>query len=331
MRDTLADSYRIGAGSKYINIENCSCYNCGDDSYVANHEQGSYATKEYEPFMINFYNCTSYDCFGSLICMLSANDCHAYNCQAVNNRDYPIKLGQSSLNISSYNCSIENCKVVTSKRVEGNTYSSENNNINGGIVQIGDSGNGTNHNLSLKNCYFEQSNGDNKAFELSSQSGYTIENCKFNGYSLLMVSNATNNIIKNCEFIGHDGSSINGCTNNDITNVKIINDTTYSTRTKRGLAIINSTDLLLNNIKVDGTTENQTVAFFSGSQISEPNIVFYITNLKGEQKDISITGYLNLECNHVIEFENSMPDYPIYKLGQLAKYNGKLYIRTSNK
>ena len=325
IHDTFADGIRIGTGCENSNITNCLFNNLGDDCVAITHENGN-VTEDYKPKNIIVDNINGKDCFGAIITILSAENCHCYNSILIDNKDFPIKLGSSNQSYVSENCSIENVNVITSKRVEGLTYDSEANNIAHGIVSISGSLEHEQNNCILKDCIFESSNGDNKLYRIDG-SGYIIDGCQFIGYACRTYS-LSNLKMYNCVFKGNDGSTFNNITNSVIENCDFYNNETYSWNTTRGLGIFENENCIYKNVYAEGTSaaDNHAISLFTGT--NKGNIFFSSKyNLQP-----AITNVTNIYSDGVLIFTlDAFYSATTFKIGQQVYWTNqdKLYVRKS--
>ena len=325
IHDTYADGIRFGTGCENSNINNCIFNDLGDDCIAVLHEDGN-VSEEYKPKNIIINNINGKDCFGSIVAFLSAENCHCYNSTLYDNKDYPIKLGSSNQSYVSKNCTIENVSVITSKRVQGETYDSEANNIAHGIVSISGSIGHAQTNCLVKNCIFESSNGDNKLYRIDG-SGYIVDNCQFIGYAC-RTYNISNIKMSNCIFKGKDGSYFNNTTNIIVENCDFYNDKTYSWNTTRGLAIIENEDCVFKNIYAEGTSaaDNQAISLYTGTNKGN---IFYSAKYNLQPTIVNVT---DIYSDSVLIFTlDSLNTYQTFKLGQLVYWTNqdKLYVRKS--
>lgn len=104
---TLGDGFYVTGNSHDVVISNCIANLVMDDNFSVN---GFSQNSNELPSRITYTNCTSYNCFGALVALLSCNDCTASNLIGYGNKYSPIKLG--TLEVSkNYACKSRNTSI----------------------------------------------------------------------------------------------------------------------------------------------------------------------------------------------------------------------------
>lgn len=104
---TLGDGFYVTGNSHDVVISNCIANLVMDDNFSVN---GFSQNSKELPSRITYTNCTSYNCFGALVALLSCNDCSASNLVGYGNKYSPVKLGTLEVN-KNYACKSRNTSI----------------------------------------------------------------------------------------------------------------------------------------------------------------------------------------------------------------------------